>query len=253
MYISVYVHMWWCTLLCMYVCMWYVLMQIFSYVCMYVYAYTFVIYILCAESVTEAKKYRRTTCSRGQHTYVILRMCRVEILAHILITWYLFCHFCYSLEECSGIVPETKPPPLLCTSFTICYSLQLGHQKLARIVPSPFRQANTTHTTPRALHRLHYLKLTVPTFSLPLYFSIDCQCRQTGICKVRNQATASPPLVVILSLTRGQLPGHLKIHSHDLRTQRYARWRSKIYRLSLFITVNLDSLMAKAICPYQMV
>jgi len=164
-----------CSYVCMYVCVMYWCIYFRRYgsdVCMYAYAYTFVIYILCAESVTEAKKYWRTTCSRGQHTYFVLRMCRVEISAHILITWYLFCHLYYSLEECSGIVPETKPPPLLCTCFTICYSLQLRHQKLAQIVPSPFRQANTTHTTPRALHRLHYLKLTVSRFLSPSLFLI---------------------------------------------------------------------------------
>lgn len=221
---------------------------------MYSYAYTFVIYILYAESMTEAKKHRRTTCSRGQHTYFVLRMCRVEISAHILITWYLFCHFYYSLEECSGIVPETKPPPLLCTSFTIFYSLQLGHQKLTQNVLSPFRQANTTHNPacppPLTLFETHSLPL-----SLSLFFSFDYQCLRTGICKVRNQATASPPLVVILFLTRGQLPDHLKIHtcSPDLRTQRYARRRSNTYRLSVFTAVNLDSHMAKAICPYKMV
>jgi len=67
---------------------------------------------------------------------------------------------------------------------------------------------------------------------------------------VRNQATASPPLVVILSLTRGQLPDHLKI---ELRTQSYATWRLNTYRMSFFTAVHLDSHTAKAICPYQMV
>jgi len=93
-----------------------------------------------------------------------------EMSTHLLHTsevpgWYIgphidyrsnfFCNLYQSLEECSEIVPETKPPPLLFTSFTIYYLLQLGHQKLAQIVPSPFRQANATHTTPRALQRLH--------------------------------------------------------------------------------------------------
>lgn len=141
-----------------YVCTVYLCIYFRRYECdvgMNAYAYTFVLYILCSEIMTEGKKCGWMTCSRGQYTYFLLRRSRVDISANILIIVVIFCYFYQSLVECSGIVPENKPRPRLCTSSTIYYSLQLGHQKLTQFVPSPFRQANTTHTTPRALHRLH--------------------------------------------------------------------------------------------------
>jgi len=76
------------TYVCMYVCTVYLRIYFRRYeydVCMNAYAYTFVLYILCSEIMTEGKKYGRMTCSRGQHTYFILRRSRFDILAHILI------------------------------------------------------------------------------------------------------------------------------------------------------------------------
>jgi len=84
-----------CSYLCMDVCM-YVLCiyaYVFRYecdVCMNAYAYTFVLYILCSEIMTESKKYGRMTCSRCQHTYFIRRRSRVDISAHILIIVVIF-------------------------------------------------------------------------------------------------------------------------------------------------------------------
>lgn len=147
-----------CAYACMYVCTVYLRIFFRRYgcdVCMSAYAYTFVLYILYSEIMTEGKKYGRMTCSRGQHTYFKIRSSRVDISAHVPIILVIFLNLYQPLEECSEIVPETKPPPLLCTSFTIYYSLQQGHQKLAHLVPSPLRQTNTTHTTPRALQRWH--------------------------------------------------------------------------------------------------
>jgi hypothetical protein len=82
-----------CCYVCMYVCTMYLCIHSRSCdcdVCTNAYAYTFVIYILRLEIVTEAKKRRRMTCSRGQHTYFVLRRSRVEISAHMLIIGVLF-------------------------------------------------------------------------------------------------------------------------------------------------------------------
>lgn len=164
--------------------------------------------------MTETKKHRRVTRSRGQHTYFVLRRSRVDISAHILIIVILFCNFYHSLEKSSEIVPETKPRPLLCPSSTIYYSLQLGDQTLAQIVPSPQHQTNTT--TPRALHRLHQLKLIVSHFLCPSLFLIlllvpsdrNMQSKKSGDSFATTRVHSLPDPRTVTD--------HVKIHSPDL-------------------------------------